>query len=320
MILKAITLENFKGIHEPVRIEFAPVTLLFGPNNAGKSTIIQALHYAREVVERGNADPGRTLLGGDVLDLGGFDSLVHNHDRSRAIRMRFELDLSKTKLPFQNYFTMDAWQSFISHLPKLGESIEGIISASIEFSIAWDERLERPIPTNLEIGLNGKLFARIVSEDGELVLLSTLDMRHPALLPFLAVHEPPEMLPEALFEFNAGNTVEKPRFIMLWDSVIPTTWKENLPFSEGRIQPRWWFPLWTPPEPSDPPEDLEDTRDYWEEPDIPAAQLVRFLSTLILGPGDLVHEAGSVSDSLFSYISNPNSNRLMNMPMTMSCI
>ena len=47
MILKALALENFKGIHEPVRIEFAPVTLLFGPNNAGKSTIVQALHYAR---------------------------------------------------------------------------------------------------------------------------------------------------------------------------------------------------------------------------------------------------------------------------------
>jgi AAA15 family ATPase/GTPase len=39
MILKALTLENFKGIREPVRIEFAPLTLLFGPNNAGKSTI-----------------------------------------------------------------------------------------------------------------------------------------------------------------------------------------------------------------------------------------------------------------------------------------
>ncbi|MBF0154724.1 MAG: AAA family ATPase [Magnetococcales bacterium] len=55
MILKALTLENFNGIREPVRIEFAPVTLLFGPNNAGKSTVVQALHYAREIFERGNA-------------------------------------------------------------------------------------------------------------------------------------------------------------------------------------------------------------------------------------------------------------------------
>ncbi len=36
MIIKALTIENFKGIREPVRIEFKPITLLFGPNSAGK--------------------------------------------------------------------------------------------------------------------------------------------------------------------------------------------------------------------------------------------------------------------------------------------
>ena len=99
MILKALTLENFKGIREPVRIEFAPLTLLFGPNNAGKSTIVQALMYAHEVLERNNCDAGRTELGGAVVDLGGFRNLVHGQDVARAIRMRFELDLSPNGLP-----------------------------------------------------------------------------------------------------------------------------------------------------------------------------------------------------------------------------
>jgi hypothetical protein len=72
MVLKALTLENFKGIREPVRIEFEPLTLLFGANNAGKSTIVQALMYAREVLERNNCDAGRTQLGGEVVDLGGW--------------------------------------------------------------------------------------------------------------------------------------------------------------------------------------------------------------------------------------------------------
>jgi len=44
VILKALTLENFKGICQPVRIELAPLTLLFGPNYAGKSTILKAVH------------------------------------------------------------------------------------------------------------------------------------------------------------------------------------------------------------------------------------------------------------------------------------
>ena len=39
---------------DPVAIDFKPITLLFGPNSVGKSTIFQALHYAHEIFERGN--------------------------------------------------------------------------------------------------------------------------------------------------------------------------------------------------------------------------------------------------------------------------
>ena len=55
-MLKALTIENFKGIKDPFRIEFRPINILFGPNNSGKSTIIQALFYAREILKgnRGN--------------------------------------------------------------------------------------------------------------------------------------------------------------------------------------------------------------------------------------------------------------------------
>ena len=60
MSISAITIENFKGIREPVRIELKPITLLFGPNSSGKSTIVQALHYAREIF--GEETPIRTIL------------------------------------------------------------------------------------------------------------------------------------------------------------------------------------------------------------------------------------------------------------------
>jgi len=44
MPISSITIEKFKGINEPIRVDFKPITLLFGPNSAGKSTIVQALH------------------------------------------------------------------------------------------------------------------------------------------------------------------------------------------------------------------------------------------------------------------------------------
>jgi len=38
-MIHAIELENFKGVGARTRIDLAPVTLLFGANNVGKSTI-----------------------------------------------------------------------------------------------------------------------------------------------------------------------------------------------------------------------------------------------------------------------------------------
>lgn len=64
MRLSRIEIENFKGISSKQVIDLKPITLLFGPNSAGKSTILQSLHYMREILERENADPDQTIAGG----------------------------------------------------------------------------------------------------------------------------------------------------------------------------------------------------------------------------------------------------------------
>lgn len=45
-LLHKITLKNFQSIKNEVEIEFAPITLLVGPNSAGKSAIFDALEFA----------------------------------------------------------------------------------------------------------------------------------------------------------------------------------------------------------------------------------------------------------------------------------
>src|SRR6188768_3308043 len=87
-MLNSLEVENLKGIGGRQRIDFAPITLLFGANSAGKSTILQALIYLHEVVERGSADVDRTELGGNTLELGGFARLVHRHEIERRIALR----------------------------------------------------------------------------------------------------------------------------------------------------------------------------------------------------------------------------------------
>lgn len=81
-MITGISVENFKGIRERVEIELRPITLLFGPNSAGKSTILHALHYAREIFERHNLDADLTLAGGRYVDLGGFRNFLHKGENS----------------------------------------------------------------------------------------------------------------------------------------------------------------------------------------------------------------------------------------------
>ena len=97
-MIAALELENFKGIAGRQRVEFAPLTLLFGANSAGKSSILQALVYLHELLERGEADVDRTQLGGDVLELGGFARLVHRHESERTMTLRAE-DMAGHRLP-----------------------------------------------------------------------------------------------------------------------------------------------------------------------------------------------------------------------------
>ncbi len=97
--ITSITIENFKGIGAPVTIPLRPITLLFGANSAGKSTILQALHYARELLERNNANPDQTLLGGEAIEMGGFRNLVHRHDLERAIKIRLDITPTADGIP-----------------------------------------------------------------------------------------------------------------------------------------------------------------------------------------------------------------------------
>lgn len=98
-ILSGMSITRFKGISRQVDIQFAPITLLFGANSAGKSTVIHAIHYAREILVRKNLDVDRTAIGGNQIELGGFTNLRHDRDVEQDVRLRFQLDLRGVDLP-----------------------------------------------------------------------------------------------------------------------------------------------------------------------------------------------------------------------------
>lgn len=139
-MITAITIQNFKGIgNEPFRLPIKPLTLLFGPNSAGKSTILQAIHYAREVLNRHNLDAEGSEAGGDFVKLGGFRNFVHRREfHRRAVTIQFELDLRGTTWTFHrsrlgDHHDSDAFYS------KLNEWSATARSANVAFSVKWSK-------------------------------------------------------------------------------------------------------------------------------------------------------------------------------------
>lgn len=82
-MLTKLSVENFRSI-ENCDVEFAPITLFFGPTSAGKSTLFYALLVLRNFILNPNqALDGLFNLG--FQNLGGFEACIFNHATSKAL-------------------------------------------------------------------------------------------------------------------------------------------------------------------------------------------------------------------------------------------
>ncbi|MCC7335631.1 MAG: DUF3696 domain-containing protein [Pirellulaceae bacterium] len=105
-MLTNLTIDNFKGIRS-ASIDLRDVTLLFGANSAGKSSIIQALHYAYEVFVNHNLDPDVSSIGGDFVNFGGLRNLLPYRDEKEFVSIGIRA--ADVKLPAD--LTNDLWRS-----------------------------------------------------------------------------------------------------------------------------------------------------------------------------------------------------------------
>ena len=88
-MLQSLELENFKAFGERARIPFAPITLIFGENSAGKSTILQALNLLKQTRE--SREAGALLLPrteSGIADLGSFQEMLFDHNPKKILSIR----------------------------------------------------------------------------------------------------------------------------------------------------------------------------------------------------------------------------------------
>ena len=95
--LNALHIGNFKAFADIQRIPLKPITLIFGPNSAGKSSFIHSLalaheaQFGREKRSLARLDVHHTDIGGSSIDLGGFRQYVHRGQANRRVEWGAEL-------------------------------------------------------------------------------------------------------------------------------------------------------------------------------------------------------------------------------------
>lgn len=183
-----ITIENFKGFGDRTEVPLAPTTLLFGPNSAGKSSILHAVSYLHSIMCARSLNPSTTRLGAGAMDLGGFKQIVHAGDLNKTIRIGLSIEVD------DDLAESDAglrWQEceaqFAKPNPNSPESFYGVsdvlanISAlSIELSIAWSKQLQRPVVRECVVSANDDwLWKTACSSDATRKELRSFNAGHP---------------------------------------------------------------------------------------------------------------------------------------------
>lgn len=190
MTISRLSIENFKGIGLRQNIDLAPVTLLFGPNSAGKSTILHALNYLNDIVC--HVDPGSdsTHLGEGALDLGGFRQFVHKHDLGKTVVIGIDLNLDEVDLyesranrSYRLHYEMTGSdQRESAGLVDISELTRNINQVSFDFRIAWSDFEQAPYVQRMDIAFEGQRFVTIkASSDGKRTNIEFLNFGIPAL-------------------------------------------------------------------------------------------------------------------------------------------
>lgn len=183
MRITKISLTNFRSFQAAQSIALAPVTLLFGPNSVGKSSVLMALAYVQQILSKGHCDPQKLGAFGDKA-IGGFRALVHGQDLQKSIKIR--LDYAPEKTPFSYYDSgvhelANRLEANYLVMDDFGGRIE---AGSVEFEIAWSDRHKRAFVKNYRVWVNGAYVGCIASSDDlKNTYIHEINTQHPLLIP-----------------------------------------------------------------------------------------------------------------------------------------
>ena len=134
-MLREYRLTNFKAFGETVTIPIRPLTLIFGANSSGKSSIFQSLLMLKQTLEEAK-NPNTALWSkGSLVDLGPYRDFVHRHETERdfGFGARFDLESGSDVGP------------------------AGVTNAGLAFRFSYDERKYAAAPPRVDLTIGDDL-------------------------------------------------------------------------------------------------------------------------------------------------------------------
>jgi predicted ATPase len=120
-VIKSIRLEEFKSFQDTKEVPLGRLTIIFGKNNVGKSSLLQSLLLLRQTLDAPEA-AGRLTLRGDLFDGGGYADVVHMHQSSQNIRFSIRISTS-VKHVKEDYLVISEYSSDEPRPPRLANLI-----------------------------------------------------------------------------------------------------------------------------------------------------------------------------------------------------
>lgn len=166
ILIKSFSIKNFKAFGREQTIPIKPITLIYGANSSGKSSMIHSLLLAKHALDTGDIDIHRTDTGGDSVDLGGFKQYIHRRDASSHMEWTAEIKTS----------------GFKGRMSDLMKKVK-ILSVSISIGIDVDD-LGRPLNGSnpelktYEVFADGKSLLRMSRRNDKQLKLDQLDYDH----------------------------------------------------------------------------------------------------------------------------------------------